>query len=191
MSGTTADDNTAAPLLAVCNPMPSSDYLISTDNNSAREAATRLSGGGCSIWCRIALVASWVVTLVGAYYAGVGTEMLHPAGCSVKPACVDGTFVYSDQHDGDEKRVTIAGALLTIQPHANDQTWMVNATFQPSTCIAPFVDFNVPGKPSPPGMNLTLTIFTLGQRAPCSTKQALIFTLNTTSSTPLNTWVQL
>merc|ERR1711937_209424 len=68
--------------------------------------------------------------------------------------------VFDDMHDGDQKSVadTRKGGVenMHIVPHGNNQTWVVNAPFNPKDCTA-LVDFNVPGKPGPPPVSLTAT----------------------------------
>merc|ERR1711865_1349942 len=66
--------------------------------------------------------------------------------------------VYADMHDGDKKEVTISGTSLTIKPSGNDQTWVVHTKLDPKSCSA-IVDFNVPGKPSPPPVSLVATFW--------------------------------
>ena len=52
-------------------------------------------------------------------------------------ACPTGTFIVADMHDGDYKQVVIGAGALTITPHGNNQTWMVKAEYDSSTCSAP------------------------------------------------------
>merc|ERR1719351_50165 len=67
---------------------------------------------------------------------------------------------------------------MTITPSGNSESWVVNAVFDPTWCNAS-VDFNVPGKPAPPPVNLTATVllsYTLGpdvhkSRRRCSSSQ--------------------
>mmetsp|Transcript_19371 Transcript_19371/g.48133 ORF Transcript_19371/g.48133 Transcript_19371/m.48133 type:complete len:221 (-) Transcript_19371:415-1077(-) len=65
-------------------------------------------------------------------------------------------------HDGDQKTVTFNGLSskdsdkITIKPYANSQTWEVDAAWSQKFQNAS-IDFNVPGKPGPPPVNLTLT----------------------------------
>lgn len=111
---------------------------------------------------------------------------------AVRPVCSKGFHaIFQDQHDGDQKEVSIEKSNeLIIRPYANTDTWEVRTGFDPSSCVAANVDFNVPGKPSPPPFNLTLTIFTLADEA-CTMKAAAVFTTNTSSTFPLNTWVEI
>ena len=41
--------------------------------------------------------------------------------------------VYADMHDGDMKRVTLNGTKLTIVPHGNNQSWVVEAIVNATT----------------------------------------------------------
>ncbi|CAE7025605.1 unnamed protein product, partial [Symbiodinium sp. KB8] len=66
--------------------------------------------------------------------------------------------VFADMHDGDKKQVTIAGTSLTIKPSGNSQSWVVKAELDTESCQAT-VDFNVPGKPNPPPVNLLMTLW--------------------------------
>lgn len=118
------------------------------------------------------------------------------ADCRIEPSCPSGEFVFQDEHDGDQKQITITGEALTIRPFNNTQAWAVTTTLDASTCAAN-IDFNVVGKPDPPPVNLTMTIYTLGLRQlkRCSSKQAAIFTDPTgvlaAPGFPLNTWIEL
>ncbi|CAE7658806.1 SOQ1 [Symbiodinium pilosum] len=69
------------------------------------------------------------------------------------------TAVYLDMHDGDKKAVDIQQGKMTIRPSGNNQTWVVKADVD-DKCIAE-VDFNVPGKPSPPPVPLQLKLWRL------------------------------
>jgi hypothetical protein len=71
--------------------------------------------------------------------------------------CPEGEFIVGDMHDGDYKLVTIKGEALTIKPHANNQTWVITSKYDLKTCSAP-IDFNVPGKPSPPPKSAKLVV---------------------------------
>jgi len=44
----------------------------------------------------------------------------------------------------------------TIKPSGNNQTWVIRSTVDAKTCSAS-IDFNVPGKPGPPPVNLQAT----------------------------------
>merc|ERR1712194_199019 len=98
------------------------------------------------------LLASPIVTS-GQYEAFVGDEQMNPIAC---PRTLKA--VYADIHDGDKKEVTISGSSVTIEPSGNDQTWVVEANLDRDTCSAN-VDFNVTGKPNPPPVNLTVSLW--------------------------------
>lgn len=100
--------------------------------------------------------------------------------------------VFADMHDGDEKKIMISGTKMTIKPSGNNQTWVVESTVDAHSCSAN-IDFNVPGKPGPPPVNLTATlvqsISESGQKwewqftDPSGTLAAADY--------PLNHWVQI
>lgn len=109
--------------------------------------------------------------------------------------CSDFTAVYADMHDGDQKEVAVSGTSMTITPSGNSESWVVNAVFDPTWCNAS-VDFNVPGKPAPPPVNLTATVllsYTLGSDGTQVEKKVLEFTDPSGTlaypSFPLNHWV--
>jgi hypothetical protein len=62
-------------------------------------------------------------------------------------------------HDGDQKKITIAGEKLTIVPYGNNQSWTITSKYDTTACSAP-IDFHVPGKPNPPPVDdLTVGIW--------------------------------
>ena len=69
-------------------------------------------------------------------------------------------------HDGDQKAVTFNGlgvsdaTEITIQPFGNDQRWLVREAFDSAASNAT-IDFDVPGKPGPPPVRLTLSYLAL------------------------------
>ena len=103
--------------------------------------------------------------------------------------------VYADMHDGDKKEVTISGTSITIKPSGNNQTWLVKSEMsnQSATCGAS-INFNVPGKPNPPPVNLSATFFYSVMR-PHSMSTEFGFTDPTgtiaAKNFPLNRWIQL
>lgn len=100
--------------------------------------------------------------------------------------------VFGDMHDGDKKEISISGDSLIIKPSGNNQTWVVNAKLDAKTCSA-IVDFNVPGKPSPPPVNLTATLWY--DDSAKEKKKSVEFTDQSgtlaSSTFPLNRWVEL
>merc|ERR1711963_993883 len=60
-------------------------------------------------------------------------------------------------HDGDKKEITVSEGKVTIKPSGNNQTWVVKTELDSKSCSAN-IDFNVPGKPGPPPVNLTATL---------------------------------
>ena len=102
-----------------------------------------------------------------------------------------GTF--ADMHDGDEKHLSLTGATLTITPAHNAQKWKIVAELNPTDCTA-VVDFDVPGKPSPPPVKLLAAVGTL-EGGGAGAKWAITF--SDPSGTiakphyPLNAWIEL
>jgi len=97
--------------------------------------------------------------------------------------------IYADMHDGDQKEVTISGQAMTIKPSGNNQTWIVRSIVDAKSCSA-IIDFNVPGKPGPPPMNLTATLIqSISDQA--GQKYEFEFTdpSGADASYPLNHWV--
>ena len=116
------------------------------------------------------------------------------------PICDQGfRYIMQDMHDGDQKQLDLTvlpvrGYVLTITPHGNNQTWVVKtANWDAMHCNAS-IDFNVPGKPAPPPVPLTLSFFNAdGDSLPLSMRRFAVFndpsgTL-APSGTPLNAWV--
>ena len=99
-------------------------------------------------------------------------------------------------HKGDQKLVNISGSSLTILPHGNNETWRVDATLDPEHCNAS-IDFNVPGKPGPPPVNLTATLWwsgAIGSAAPGETTEWEFTDPSGTlaaATYPLNHWVSI
>jgi len=100
--------------------------------------------------------------------------------------------VYADIHDGDKKEVTISDSVLTIRPSGNNQTWVVEAHLDRDTCSAN-VDFNVPGKPSPPPVNITVSLWYSANYSDYKTEWEFTDPSGTLAprNFPLNRWVQL
>ena len=89
--------------------------------------------------------------------------------------------------------VTIANGMITIVPHANNQSWIVKTDFDGTSCAAS-IDFHVPGKPGYPPVNLTATSYVM-QNAKLGAKYAFEFTDPSGTLAkpdfPLNAWIQL
>ena len=102
----------------------------------------------------------------------------------------DGVFM--DMYDGDKKSVTRDGETLTIKLHGNNETWVVHALIDSTHCNAN-IDFNVPGKPNPPSVNLTATFWLMVPPSTLTHKVALVFTdpsgTLAASAMPLNVWI--
>lgn len=95
------------------------------------------------------------LVLVSACAAFAGAVAQNPwmglAPCSLK----DGVSIYvADQHDGDQKQILRQGTQISIYPFANNQTWVVTAELNVTTCAAS-INFNVSltdGRFVPPDM---------------------------------------
>lgn len=98
-------------------------------------------------------------------------------------------------HDGDKKEVTIKGTAITIKPSGNNQSWTIHSTIG-GDCSA-VIDFNVPGKPTPPPINLSMTQWTALAPAGRSAANKVTFEFFDPTGklgpadVPLNAWVQL
>mmetsp|Transcript_10640 Transcript_10640/g.43036 ORF Transcript_10640/g.43036 Transcript_10640/m.43036 type:complete len:143 (+) Transcript_10640:50-478(+) len=113
------------------------------------------------------------------------------AACSLPDGAA---VVVADMHDGDQKLVTLDGTALTITPHANDEEWTIAATLDADSCTA-VVDFDVPGKPSPPPVPLTATVWALSTTA-SDGLVAIGFTdpsatIADTGDYPVNYWIEI
>ena len=110
------------------------------------------------------------------------------------PTAFSATF--ADMHDGDQKTVAIDGTAMTITPAGNNETWTISAVLDPTWCNAT-VDFDVPGKPSPPPVALTASA--VFATSPALGDGALLWEFTDPSGTlvegaplyPLNMWIQL
>eukprot|EP00929_Paragymnodinium_shiwhaense_P107777 TRINITY_DN74138_c0_g1_i1.p1 TRINITY_DN74138_c0_g1~~TRINITY_DN74138_c0_g1_i1.p1 ORF type:complete len:285 (+),score=66.38 TRINITY_DN74138_c0_g1_i1:86-856(+) len=104
------------------------------------------------------------------------------------------SVVFADMHDGDKKAVSMMGSKMTIKPSGNDQTWTVEADVDLKKCQAS-VDFNVPGKPGPPPVPVTLTWGKLSDDKSKTSKSVFEFTDPSgklaAPGFPLNHWVSL
>ena len=101
-----------------------------------------------------------------------------------------------DLHDGDMKQVQVlapfgpGGEPFEILPHGNNQSWAVPGNFD-ENCVAT-IDFRTKGKPNPPPVNLTMTLWTMMDDA-SSAKIGLEFTdpsgTLAPATQPLNLWI--
>ena len=107
--------------------------------------------------------------------------------------------VMHDMHDGDQKLVDVIalpvrGYVITITPHGNNQTWVIKANWDALNCNAS-INFDVPGKPGPPPVPLTLTYFRGHGGVGQPTGKFAVFSdpsgTLAPSAVPLNTWVTL
>ena len=108
--------------------------------------------------------------------------------------------IYADMHDGDMKKWCVtAGGMLTIGPYNNTQKWAVTTPWDRRHCNAS-VNFNVPGKPGPPPVPLSVTYFTGIGGAAQAPLEEVVFTdpsgtlakpLPSGSARPLNAWIRI
>ena len=100
-------------------------------------------------------------------------------------------IVLYDMHDGDMKQIEADGFVFRILPYNNSQTWAVYGNFDVN-CVAR-VNFSVPGKPNPPPINLTMTMWLMESTDIRLNKMGFEFTDPTgtlgPADKPLNFWV--
>ena len=126
---------------------------------------------------------------------GDWTSRLALPASSSSSFCENIDAVFQDMHDGDQKRVVVKDSTLTILPHGNNETWVVKSDLDVKTCTAS-VDFNVPGKPNPPPVDLLATISRLELGSGHDGGLIVVFTDPTgtivpSKTQPLNAWVML
>merc|ERR1712066_551249 len=86
---------------------------------------------------------------------------------------------------------TISESKLSITPSGNNQSWEVRSVLDQKSCSA-IIDFNVPGKPGPPPVNLLATLWLSSSHKGKKT----VFEFTDPSGTlaakdfPLNHWVE-
>ena len=104
-----------------------------------------------------------------------------------------GNFTFGDMHDGDAKSVALAGAAVTIRPAFNSETWEIDATVSATNCSA-MINFDVPGKPSPPPCALAATAWKLEDELGGVTRMweytDVLGCITKDTKKPLNAWVQ-
>ena len=119
---------------------------------------------------------------------------LGAAASGATPCSAPGMAVFADMHDGDQKAASLQESTITIKPFNNTQKWIVEARWDAVHCNAS-VDFNVPGKPNPPPVPLTLTYYlgTGGEGQPAL--RTVVFTDPTgklaPAGMPLNAWIEI
>jgi hypothetical protein len=113
----------------------------------------------------------------------------------------DVSGIFNDMHDGDQKNVSFSTGrgTITILPYGNSESWVVQASLDIVHCNAS-VDFNVPGKPNPPPINLTATLWTATRAGtPPQAIAEVVFTDPTGTlappapsglPVPLNAWIK-
>jgi len=154
--------------------------------------------GGATVLKRIVEFTDPSGTLAGASFPlnqWVPVDTREVAPLSLR--CVDSFWgIYADMHDGDEKEVRVSDGALTIRPSGNDQIWQVDATLDATYCNAS-INFNVPGKPSPPPVSLTATLWGASSATPTGFNSKAVFEFTDPSGTlaaasfPLNHWVEV
>ena len=107
-------------------------------------------------------------------------------------------LVVNDLHDGDAKllRVTNPGDALTIVPHGNAQHWKVGPVkFDNNEDCVASINFNVPGKPSPPPVPLAAKVWGMTSiaGAPALPDKSVLVWSDPSGTvaprtTPLNVW---
>jgi hypothetical protein len=100
--------------------------------------------------------------------------------------------VYADMHDGDKKEIIISGTSLTIKPNGNNQTWVVKSEVDTKSCSAN-INFDVPGKPSPPPVNLQAMLTSISSVTTTKTEFEFTDPSGTLAAPimPLNQWVEI
>ena len=111
---------------------------------------------------------------------------------SAVPQCPElEKVIFADMHDGDKKYVSVKKSKLVITSTNSSQTWEVKSDLD-EFCGA-MVNFNVPGKPSPPPVPLAAHFWHLSHGA--EMKSTLEFTdpsgTLAVPGFPLNTWIQM
>lgn len=100
-------------------------------------------------------------------------------------------IVFYDMHDGDMKEITASAFTFQIKPYNNSQTWAIYGHWDVN-CVAT-VNFSVPGKPNPPPVNLTMTMWLMASTDNSRNKIGFEFTDPTGKlappDQPLNFWV--
>lgn len=110
-------------------------------------------------------------------------------------SCWSGSVIVADMHDGDQKKWSVTGSDLTIVPHNNNQTWVVKSKINSKSCSA-IIDFNVPGKPGVPPVDLTATLFSTHAQTSVTGIVKLSVEFTDPSGTiapagyPVNEWIQ-
>lgn len=125
--------------------------------------------------------------------ANTNDRYVHSGSTAQKDLCPEKLqAVYADMHDGDKKEVTIEGTTITIKPSGNKQTWVVRSELDRKSCSAS-IDFNVPGKPGPPPVNLTATFWYSVSEKGMKTEFEFTDPSGTLAAKtyPLNRWVEL
>merc|ERR1712151_291694 len=86
----------------------------------------------------------------------------------------------------------ISGTSLTIKPNGNNQTWIVKSEVDTKSCSAN-INFDVPGKPSPPPVNLQAMLTSISSVTTTKTEFEFTDPSGTLAAPimPLNQWVEI
>eukprot|EP00929_Paragymnodinium_shiwhaense_P035575 TRINITY_DN19178_c0_g1_i1.p1 TRINITY_DN19178_c0_g1~~TRINITY_DN19178_c0_g1_i1.p1 ORF type:complete len:319 (-),score=63.93 TRINITY_DN19178_c0_g1_i1:230-1186(-) len=180
--------------LLVAGARAEDDHCSATEIESALLMRDYKARQECPSWCaKKAPLGHWNFT------GGWRCVQAHPSRMEVFCCCScqsDHDFsgkVFADMHDGDKKGISLHLGQMTIKPSGNNQTWVIKSVFDYETDSAP-IDFNVPGKPSPPPVNLTAMYWEFQT----SKFKKTVFeftdpsrTLSKEADYPLNHWVEL
>jgi len=125
--------------------------------------------------------------LLASVVAGIATALACPTSLDV---------VFADMHDGDQKRIILNGDSLTIKPHGNNQTWEVKAVLKSTMLCNAIVNFNVPGKPNPPPVDLEVNLWMAKSTEPLLQKKWTLEFRDPSGklaapTSILNSWIQL
>lgn len=97
---------------------------------------------------------------------------------------------FSDMADGDTKMVELANGVMTISGPNN--TWSTQLPLDATTCSGS-VNFSVPGKPNPPGENLTVALLSsFASESACYSPSNYVLSFSNMTDrgyTPLNQWI--
>merc|ERR1712217_660047 len=122
------------------------------------------------------------------------SEVAHRKPSGICPTSLQA--VYADMHDGDRKEVIVSGTMITVRPSGNNQSWVIKSELDATSCSAS-IDFNVPGKPSPPPVSLTATFWYTSSATTLAKEEKTEFEFTDPSGTlapagyPLNHWVEI
>ena len=144
----------------------------------------------------ILVTGGYILVVLASVLVVSNRSLSHTRSFGYQPKCgaLDPNAVFADMHDGDKKSITMDGESMTIEPYDNNETWVIHAPMDANYCNAT-IDFNVPGKPNPPPVNLTATFWLMVLPSTSKHKIALEFTdpsgTLAPSDVPLNVWIMV